>query len=111
MSKNTEARRVHAVLAKLPQSRGRRFTSQLRADVERYARRRAAEGASKAAIARELGVSGPTITRALKRPTRALVPVRVVSEPVSPVVVRGPCGVVVEGLDVAQVAKLMRELA
>ena len=110
MPKNTEVRQVRAALAQLP-SQGRRFPPEVRAAVERYARRRTAEGATNLAVARELGVSAPTISRALARQSRMFVPVRVVPEAAAPVIVRGPCGVVIEGLDVAGVAKLLVELS
>jgi hypothetical protein len=62
-----------------------------------------------ATIERELGVSGPTLRRLARE--GALIPVEVVDAvaPSRPLVLRSPCGVVVEG-SVDDIALLLRRL-
>jgi len=65
-------------------------------------------------LARRLGMAAQTLTRMLSSAAPVLVPVRVTADNAprgSAVVVRGPGGVVVEGLDVHGVAELFRALA
>jgi len=82
-----------------------------------YFRRRRAAGTSLAAISRELGVKRHTLvgwTAAPEVPAAPrFVPVSVVADApaASKVVVHGPGGVRVEGLDLAGVAELLRRLA
>lgn len=110
MPTNQDLRRIRRHLAELPNGRGRRFSHELRDELGRYARARRAAGATNAAIAVELGVSAPSVARALAR--RTVVPVRVVEDPrVQQLMVRGPHGVLVEGLDIEGVALLLRALS
>ena len=65
-------------------------------------------------LARRLDMAPQTLTRILSSAGSVLVPVRVTNtdeQSRSAVVVRGPCGVVVEGLDVRGVAELFRALS
>ena len=100
-------RRAVERLGSKPQ--GRRFEGQLRRRLVAHVHERRAAGASLAAIERELGISGPTVRR-LER-EGVLVPVEVVDAvaPARPVVLRSPCGAVVEGA-VDDIALLLRRL-
>jgi transposase len=99
----------------------RRFPSELRAALMGHAEARRAEGASLRAIGAELGVSDRTLWYWLrkgceKRPKAAskLLPVRVVevsSRQRTAVLLHGPGGVWVEGLDVPALAELLRRLS
>lgn len=64
-------------------------------------------------LARALDMAPQTLARIVASTSTALVPVRVVEDPVERAVVRvrGPRGIVVEGLDVAGVAALVRALS
>lgn len=108
-------RRLRAALRVAPPGPRRRFPPALRDEMASYVRERLAHGASQAQVAAELGVSAPTVARlGARTATRALVPVRVV-EPQEPpratVTVRGPYGFVIEGLDVAGVAALLKAVS
>jgi transposase len=83
-----------------------------------YLRRRRAAGATVSAIARELGVTRDTLLAWTASPGSGMeqakfVPVSVVAEKPAPsrIVVYGPGGVRVEGLDMAGVIVLLRGLA
>jgi hypothetical protein len=66
-------------------------------------------------LARKLDMAPQTLERFVAGASPMLVPVRVVDDvspsPSSAIVVRGPRGIVVEGLDVTGVAELMKALA
>ena len=100
-----------------PRGAGRRYPPALRRMAAEYFRRRRASGAAVEAISRELGVKRHTLVEWAAAPQVAtaprFVPVSVVAdEPaMSGIVVRGPGGVWVEGLDLAGVAELLRRLA
>lgn len=115
MSHSHELQRIRATIKTLPPGQGRRLTPELRARIGRYADRRSGEGASQSAIAREVGVSKPAVARAVASLRKALVPVRVVAEPVvalrSQAIVRAPGGLSIEGLDVEGIAALVRALS
>lgn len=104
----------------------RRFTAPLRAKVTRWARRRLAAGVAMTQICAELDVSEPTLRRFLEAkrtsrrspaPTRGFTQLRVVGRAAhapattSPLLLRGPLGVVVEGLSVEDLSRLLRELS
>ena len=99
-----------------PRGAGRRYPAALRQMAAEYFRRRQAAGASVAAISRELGVKRHTLKTWTGTPVEPVpprfVPVSVVADvPASRIVVHGPGGVRVEGLDVADVVALLRGLA
>ena len=101
-----------------PRGAGRRYPSALRRVAVEYFRRRRAAGATLAAISRELGVKRHTLIGWTAAPEAAaalprFVPVSVVAETpaTSRIIVHGPGGVRVEGLDLAGVAELLRRLA
>ncbi len=108
---NNELQRIREGLAGLPKGRARRIPPELRALIDRYARRRADEGARQNAIARELGVGESTVSRALEEPSEGLRPVRVVRTSSGAIIVRGPGGLTIEGLDIAGLAALIRALS
>ena len=101
----------------LGKGRGSRgFTERTRQAVVQYVGQRQREGARLDALARELGLAPMTMRRWLEeaglyRPAPTFVPVVVKEDDGASFVVRGPGGLVVEGLSLAQVAELMRRLA
>lgn len=68
---------------------------------------------SLSSLARRLDMAQQTLSRLATSAPAAFVPVRVVGEPAGSTAVRvyGPRGLVVEGLDVAGVAELLRALS
>jgi len=104
----------------------RRFTAPLRAKVTRWARQRLAGGGAMTQICAELDVSEPTLRRFLETkrrsrpspaPTRGFTQLKVVGRAAnvpaatSPLLLRGPLGLVVEGLSVEDLSRLLRELS
>jgi transposase-like protein len=95
----------------------RRFDGDLRRRLGVHACERAAAGTSLAEIARSLDVSWKTMQGFLKSASTSrssLVPVKVITAPEqvkSRLVVRGACGVVVDGATVAEVAELLARLS
>jgi transposase-like protein len=101
-----------------PRGAGRRYPPAVRQLAVEYFRRRRAAGATLASISRELGVKRHTLVGWTAAPEVAaeaprFVPVHVVADaPVElGIVVHGPGGLRVEGLDLAGVAELLRRLA
>ncbi len=88
--------------------RGRRYDATARASAVEYARRQLEDGASKAAIARALGTTAPTLDKWMK--AAVFVPVEVMEAPPRAVVVHGPAGIRIEGLSVVELAELVRRL-
>lgn len=114
-SRGAAIRRSVSALVSGPQ---RRYPPALLGRIEAYARARRAQGASNAQICREVGISAPTLVRLLTAEAGTLRRVRVAGDTAAEgmpasvsLTVRGPGGIVVEGLDVAGVAALVRELA
>ena len=94
---------------------GRRYPAELKRRGEVYLRARRDAGATTSAAARELGLRRHTLeswcgSLSLERPAQFL-PVSVVEMPTAGLVVHGPRGLRIEGLDVAGVAELVRRLA
>lgn len=101
-----------------PRGAGRRYPPSARQMATEYFRRRRAAGVAISEISRELGVKRHTLvgwTLASEVPAKVsrFLPVNVVADAhaVSTIVVLGPGGVRVEGLDLAGVAELLRRLA
>lgn len=115
MSLDSEARALRALVTALhPMKTQRRYAGALRARLTAHIHARAAAGDRLDAIARSLDVSLPTVTKLAAKPISALVPVRVMSSPplaTRTVTLRGPCGVVVEGLTLEDVAEVCARLA
>ena len=94
------------------------LTAELRAEAIAYARRRLAEGASQATVARELAVTTMTVSRWLSMPTTPARPARKpskmrrvkvvdVKRASGAIVVTTPRGLRVEGLDLDAVCTLV----
>lgn len=101
-----------------PRGAGRQYPPAARQLAVEFFRQRRAAGTSVEAISRELCVKRHTLvgwTAAAREvsTTPRFVPVNVVADATtkSSIVVHGPAGVRVEGLDVAGVAELLRRLA
>ncbi len=94
---------------------GRRYPAEIRRQGATYLAARRAAGGTVSAVLRELGVRRETLAGWAKAAGAAarprFVPVTVVEGAGGRVVVHGPHGVRVEGLDVAWVAELLRRLA
>jgi hypothetical protein len=121
------ARLREAIMAAGPPGPRRKIAVEIKRGVARYEAQRRTQGASRDAIARELDISTTTLTRWLGRPVatrppafRAVdivapappAPTPVPAPPPAPsLVVYGPCGVRIEGLEVAALAALLRGLA
>lgn len=112
-----ELRRLIEGLSRHPQTR--RYTPELRARVLAWAKGRRAEGASVATLCGEIGIGEPTLRkllepgerRASRKKAAGFARVKVVAPAPKMVLVRGPGGLVVEGLSLEGVAELMRRLA
>lgn len=105
-----------------PRGRGHRYPASLRIAALALLRTRQAEGATLAAISRELDIPTKTLSQWIARDptppgaTPGFRPVRIVgraaiTDPDQQVIVHGPAGLRIEGLDVATLADLLRSLA
>ena len=95
-----------------PRKRGGRLPEKLRREIAEYARHRRSDGVKVSDIARETGVSEESVRRwsAAKHPRlRALVPVRVRSEP-NGIVIHTAQGHRVTGLDMEGTVRFLRIL-
>lgn len=115
MNDDRELTSLRAELTRIERrGRGRAYPTALRNRVATYMEARRAEGASVPIIGAELGMCVSTLLRWTKaRPsTAAFERVLVVADraPPSALVVHGPCGLRIEGLDLAAVAELVRRL-
>jgi transposase len=94
---------------------GRRYPADVRRRGAAYLRARQAAGAPLSAVVRELGVRRETLVGWAApleaEPAPRFVPVAVIDAPAGRIVVHGPGGVRVEGLDVPALADLLRRLA
>lgn len=94
---------------------GKRYPAELQRRGAEYLRVRRAAGAPLSAVLRELGMRRETLAGwgapPAPKETPRFVPVTVVETPAGRLVVHGPGGVRVEGLDLAGVAELLRRLA
>lgn len=108
--------------AEAKQTEGRgpraRFSGAFKARVVEYFRERAGQGASQAAVAAELGLSDRTMGRWCRKAgrtakTSAFRAVTLEAQPARAggLLVHGPGGLRVEGLDVAGLAELLRALS
>ncbi len=119
---------IRKMASKLRPGSQRRYPTKLRRQIASYARGRLAQGVARATLCEELGVSSPTMIRILSEAetrqgtpgTRKAVagppsirPVRIVAEAIDGgrLVVRGPGGVVVEGLDLDGVVSVLQGLS
>jgi transposase len=91
-----------------------RYPAAVRRQGVTYLAARRASRATASAVARELAVRRDTLlwwTRPRRASKPGFVPVTVVDGPADRIVVHGPRGVRVEGMDLAGVAELLRRLA
>jgi hypothetical protein len=115
MSENREALMIRAEIDRLPnRGRGRRYPNVLRKRVLSYIQSRQRQGASPEQISAELGLVLSTLQRWQKQtsPAAEFERIEIVGEPIAPsgLVVHGPAGLRIEGLDLAGVAELVRRL-
>jgi hypothetical protein len=89
--------------------RGNPYPAELRKDVLAFVARAERMGASAAASARSIGIAALTVAR--WREEVGFVQVQVDAQPDQRLVVHGPCGISIEGLDLDAVAALLRKLA
>lgn len=91
---------------------GRAFPREVRARAMTYVDRRRSDGATDQQIARELGIAAMTFRRWVGSRTAAFRAVAVVDEsPSAPLVVHGPRGLRVEGLDLDHLVELWGRLS
>jgi hypothetical protein len=118
MDEQQTAARVRAQVRALgTRGRGRRYPVALRRQVLAYVATRRAQGTTLRAASREVDMSWRTVEHWLhdgKDPKAVLRPVTVTSsvavERVASIVVHGPHGLRIEGLDVRQIAELLARL-
>lgn len=124
MDQSDPTSKLRAALSRVRgHGRGRRYSKRLQRRVVEHYRMRTLEGLSNRQIAAELGIPWETIHRWNKEladssivPTQSptFTPVEVLDSapPVrSTLVVRGPAGLYIEGLDVDALAELVRRLS
>ncbi len=90
-----------------------RYTAELRAEAVAYTRMRLAAGGTLTTVSRELGVAASTLQAWLtaEQSSPAFRSVEITDDaPRSALVVYGPCGLRVEGLDVATLIELIQRL-
>ena len=114
-----ELKQAIAALSAVKQSR--RYPAQLRAEVLRHTRAKLSAGVSLSAVCDELDIGEPTLTRFLhaEKPApkvaQSFARVRVVERKpatsTTALTVKGPCGLVIEGLTTAELAELVRSLS
>jgi hypothetical protein len=113
-----ERQQIVMAVAKLRPGPQRRYPGALRAKIGQYAVGQRRAGVTAERVSKELGVSLPTLERIMAE-TKAqpmFQQVRLVESTqergrTESVVVRGPGGIVIEGLNIAQLAILIRGLS
>lgn len=110
--------RIREAIAKLAGGAQRRYPPELRGIIADYCRDRVQSGVPLTGVCSELGVGHPTLVRMLEeakapqlRRVRVAVAKSAEREAATALVVRGPGGIVIEGLDLEGVAGLMRALS
>ncbi len=110
-----DVRVLRALVLKARRKKRGAFPSSLQRQLLSYAERRWAEGASTPVVAAETGVNRHTLAywRAHQRTRTKLRAVRVVESENGPagIIVHGPSGVRIEGLDLDGLAELLRRLS
>lgn len=124
----TEVEVLRDEIAQLPGSKNtRRYSPELRARVIAWARGRRRQGARVGRLCKELGMGGPTLRRFLEEPRKYRVSTESagfarlrlsgrgrrgrVDTVATPLVVRGPRGLVIEGLCLEDVMRLVERLS
>jgi hypothetical protein len=111
--------RLEQAVSALATGGQRRYPEKLRARIAEYSRARLKAGVGLTRVSSELGVSHPTLVRLLDEKPIAMRRIRIArpkategkSAATEALVVRGPAGLVIEGLDVEGVATLVRALS
>ena len=112
----TRRDRIQQAVSALAAGGLRRYPAKLRSRIADYSRERIKAGTAVSRVCSELGVSHPTLVRILDEKPAPMRRVRVVRSKVTQeepreLVVRGPGGLVIEGLDVEGAAALLRALS
>ena len=117
MARTNRLAALQKAIAELGEDKNqRRYDERLTKQIVAHARLRQSDGASLRGIGAELGVSPPTLAKMLGRESK-LIPVRVVSERTArssrskEYLLRGPGGVVVEGLSLEDIAEILSRMA
>lgn len=117
-TKETARLRTALTIAAAREDRGRGYPAALRVEVARHARARRADGEGVTLTARALGLPTATLTSWMVRhrdepgPFQQVALVGMSSAPTpSGLVVHGPGGLRIEGLDLDQLVALLRRLA
>ena len=120
MNENKNAvEEVRRALGGNTNARGHRMFSKAAAALAvEYANERIANGASPAAVSEELGLNGWTLQRWLQRERQrgdgerfVELKVKAAAAPSNRLTVCGPCGVRIEGIQLAEVAQLLQRLS
>jgi transposase-like protein len=116
MKDGRESTSLRAELARIERrGRGCAYPTPLRNRAVAYVQARRAEGASVASVGAELGICISTLLRWTRSPRKSATfeRVLVVADAATPsaLVVHGPCGLRIEGLQLAEVAELVRRLS
>ena len=111
MSQRT-AERLRRELDGVKGRRGPCFPRDLKVRASAWLAERRAAGATVAELATELGLASGTVLRWSARPSRALVPVEIVAEPIaaSSMSIVSPSGFRIEGLSFAEAVALLKAL-
>jgi transposase-like protein len=113
----TRRERIQQAVSALTAGAQRRYPTELRSRIADYSRERIKAGVALSRVCSELGVSHPTLVRILDETPAPMRRVRLAgpkarkAEPRAALVVKGPGGLVIEGLDVEGVATLVRALS
>ncbi len=112
----TRQDQIRRAVAKLARGGKRRYPARLRRRIADYARNQIESDVSLTQVSSDLGVGHPTLIRLLEEAPPRMRRVRVtastrVTDSSAILVVRGPGGIVIEGLDVDGAAALLRALA
>lgn len=111
MNQNDIASVRRAIRSLAPEKHLRRYPVTLRARIVALVHAHPDMGIS--TLARALDMAPQTLERMASKTRTSLVPVLVTAKPTqsSALVVRGPSGIVIEGLDLSSVAELIRALS
>ncbi len=119
MPSHLTARRMHIqqAVSTLRTGAQRRYPPELRSEIADYSRERVECGVALSRVGSEIGVSHPTLLRIVDEMPPRMRRVRVARpratqlEPRVSIVVRGPAGLVIEGLEIEGVAALFQALS
>ena len=110
-------KRIQESISALRDGAQRRYPARLRSRIAEYSRERVKAGVALSRVCSEIGVSHPTLARILDEKPAPMRRVRVArararkAEPTQALVVKGPGGIVIEGLDVEGAAALVRAIS